>query len=177
MKKIIITMLFASALLARLQIPDQIHADFSQIVLNTENNQTLRYTGSVFIRFPNEAKWIYKQPIEKTVCLMQNRAWVIEPELEQATLFQLSRATFVLKILKEANQIKKHKYKALHEGVEYIITTDSKERIKRIEYTDDLGNGVVLTFKNIKSNPLNPTSLKCIIPKDYDIIDGRALEH
>lgn len=166
-------MLFASALLAELPVPDQIQADFHQTVVNSENNQTLNYTGSVFMKFSNEAKWIYKQPIEKIICLMQNRAWVIEPELEQATLFQLDKAVPVLKILKKAQQIDKHKYKALYEGIEYIIITDSKDQIKQIKYIDDLGNSVLLTFEKIKTKLIDPSLLKCTIPEDYDIIDGR----
>ncbi len=166
-------MLFASTLLAELPVPDQIQADFHQTVVNSENNQTLNYTGSVFMKFPNEAKWIYKQPIEKIICLMQNRAWVIEPELEQATLFQLDKAVPVLKILKKAQQIDTHKYKALYEGIEYIIITDSKDQIKQIKYIDDLGNSVLLTFEKIKTKLIDPSFLKCTIPEDYDIIDGR----
>jgi outer membrane lipoprotein-sorting protein len=166
-------MLLASTLSAELNIPEQIQADFHQTVLNTENNQTLNYSGSVYMKFPNEAKWIYKEPIEKIICLMKNRAWVIEPELEQATLFELDKAVPILKILKQAKEIEKHKYKALYEGVEYIIITDSKDEIKEIKYIDDLGNSVVLTFKELKTKPLDQSILKCTIPEDYDIIDSR----
>ena len=166
-------MLFASVLSATLPIPDQFQADFHQTVINSENNQTLNYTGSVFMKFPNSAKWIYKQPIEKIICLMQNRAWVIEPELEQATLFQLDKAVPILKILKQAKQIDVHRYKAVYEGIEYIIITDSKEQIKQIKYIDDMDNSVILNFKDIKTKYLDQSLLKCIIPEDYDIVDGR----
>jgi len=166
-------MLFASVLSATLPVPDQFQAGFHQTVINSENNQTLNYTGSVFMKFPNNAKWIYKQPIEKIICLMQNRAWVIEPELEQATLFQLDKAVPILKILKQAKQIDVHRYKAVYEGIEYIIITDSKEQIKQIKYIDDMDNSVILNFKDIKTKYLDQSLLKCIIPEDYDIVDGR----
>jgi len=173
MKKISTIMLFASVLSAALPIPDQINADFHQTVVNSENNQTLKYSGSVFVKFPNEAKWIYKQPVEKIICLMQNRAWVIEPVLEQATLFQLNKAIPLLKILKKAVQVAKNRYKAVYEDMEYTIITDSQEQIKQIEYLDELDNSVILAFKNVKTKPFDQSLLKCIIPDDYDIIDGR----
>jgi len=166
-------MLFASVLSAALPIPDQINADFRQTVVNSENNQTLKYSGIVFMKLPNEAKWIYKQPIEKIICLMQNRAWVIEPELEQATLFQLDKAVPLLKILQKAQQVSLNKYKAIYEGIDYIIMTDKKEQIKQIEYIDDLGNRVILAFENVKTKLFDQSMLKCTIPEDYDIIDGR----
>ena len=173
MKRISTIILFASVLSAALPIPDQINADFSQTVVNLENNQTLKYSGSVYTKLPNEAKWIYKQPIKKIICLMQNRAWIIEPELEQATLFQLDKAVPLLKILKKAEQVSPNRYKAFYEGIEYTIITDNKEQIKQIEYLDDLDNRVILAFENVKTKPFDQSLLKCTIPKDYDIIDGR----
>jgi len=173
MKKISTIMLFASALSAALPIPNQVSANFHQTVVNLENNQTLRYSGLVFIKFPNEAKWIYKQPVEKIICLMQNRAWVIEPELEQATLFQLNKTIPLLKILKRAKQVAKSRYEAVYEDIKYIIITDTQEQIKQIEYLDELDNRVILAFKNVKTKPFDKSLLKCTIPDDYDIIDGR----
>jgi outer membrane lipoprotein carrier protein len=173
MKKTTLFMLFASVLYASLPIPDQIHASFRQTVVNFENNQTLNYRGLVWMKLPNEAKWVYEQPIKKIICLTQNRAWVIEPELEQATLFQLDKAIPLLKILEKAEKTAPDRYKAFYEGVEYIIVTDDQKRVKQIEYLDDLGNRVTLAFENVDTEPFDTSLLKCTIPEDYDLIDGR----
>jgi len=127
----------------------------------------------MWIQLPNEAKWIYEKPIEKIICLLRNRAWVIEPELEQATLFQLHKAIPLLELLKKAQQIAPHTYKATYEDMEYTITTDKNEQVKKVEYIDDLGNRVILAFEDVETKPFDQSLLKCTIPEDYDIIDGR----
>jgi outer membrane lipoprotein-sorting protein len=173
MKKITLLMLLASLLSASLPIPNQIHATFHQTVIHAENNETLNYQGRMWIQLPNEAKWIYEKPIEKIICLLRNRAWVIEPELEQATLFQLHKAIPLLELLKKAQQIAPHTYKATYEDMEYTITTDKNEQVKKVEYIDDLGNRVILAFEDVETKPFDQSLLKCTIPEDYDIIDGR----
>ncbi|BDY12176.1 LolA-like outer membrane lipoprotein chaperone [Hydrogenimonas cancrithermarum] len=173
MKKTALYILFTSSLFASLSIPGQIRASFHQTVVNSENNQTLDYRGLVWMRLPNEAKWIYKEPVEKIICLTQNRAWIIEPELEQATLFQLEKAIPLLKILKKAKKSGPNRYNAEYEGVEYRIVTNNKGQLKQIEYTDEMGNRVTLAFENVETEPFDDSFLKCTIPEEYDLIDGR----
>ena len=173
MKKIIAASTLATALLAALPVPEQIRADFNQTVRNTENNQTLFYTGRLAMKLPDRAKWIYKTPIPKTICLSRERAWVIEPELEQATLYRLDRSIPILAILKKAEKVGENLYRALYNGEEYTIRVDAKQRLRSVEYTDDLNNRVVLRFEAVDTSPFDDSLLRCDIPEDYDIIDGR----
>ncbi|WP_300362642.1 LolA-like outer membrane lipoprotein chaperone [Hydrogenimonas sp.] len=173
MHKIITALSLATALFASLPVPQQLQADFNQTVLNTENNQTLHYSGHVAMKLPNRAKWSYTVPVAKTICLTKERAWVIEPELEQATLYRLDRTIPILAILEKAEKIGDNLYKAEYNGIDYTIRVDGKKRLESVEYTDELGNRVTLRFGAIDTSPLEDSRLKCDIPEDYDIIDGR----
>lgn len=166
-------MLYTSLLLASIPIPEHIVANFIQTVKNLENNQTLKYSGIVYFKPPNSAKWIYKEPIKKIICLMKRKALIIEPELEQVTLFKLNRAIPVLKILKRAKKIDTQKYGAKFNEIKYTIYTDKNNLVKKIEYVDELSNLVTISLKNIYTKPFKKSSIECKIPDDYDIIDGR----
>jgi len=169
--------LFLSATLtgawAALPVPAQMQADFNQSIVNKESNETLRYTGHFALKVPGMAKWVYTRPVPKTICLDNDRAWVIEPELEQATLYRLNKAIPLVSILKKAKKIAPGRYRAHYEGVDYDITVDRDGRPLSLSYLDELGNRVVMRFSNLSTKPFDPALLKCDIPDDFDIIDGR----
>ncbi|WP_300366054.1 LolA-like outer membrane lipoprotein chaperone [Hydrogenimonas sp.] len=173
MIKIIMPLLLGTFLFGSLPVPQQFRADFNQTVINTDNNQTLHYSGHVAIKVPNRAKWVYSRPVPKTICLLEDRAWVIEPELEQATLYRLDKAIPLLAILENAKKIDTGHYTARYNGVEYDLRVDEKEKLKAVEYTDELGNRVILLFSGIDTSPIDSTETECTIPREYDVIDGR----
>ncbi|MCF6201841.1 MAG: outer-membrane lipoprotein carrier protein LolA, partial [Hydrogenimonas sp.] len=90
MKKIALAAAAALNLFASLPVPEYISADFTQVVQNKDTKKQLYYSGKLFMKMPEDAKWDYFIPLKKTICLSEHKAWVIEPELEQATLFRLS---------------------------------------------------------------------------------------
>ena len=173
MKKITAMMFLAVSLFASLPVPGSMYALFHQTVVNRESNQSLRYEGKVWIKIPDEAKWIYEKPVKKIICVTKERAWVIEPELEQATLFQLKKAIPLMEILQKARKVSPGRYETKFEGTTYHIRTDSAKQLRSIGYEDDLGNRVTLTFEDIDTRPVEEKSLRCDIPKGYDIIDAR----
>ncbi|WP_353662312.1 LolA-like outer membrane lipoprotein chaperone [Hydrogenimonas sp. SS33] len=158
---------------AGLPVPAQMQADFNQSIINKENNETIRYEGHFALKVPGMAKWVYTRPLSKTICLDNDRAWVIEPELEQATLYRLNRAIPLVAILKKAKRIAPGRYEAKYEGVDYDITVDDKGRPLTLSYRDELGNRVLMRFSNLNTAPFDPALLKCDIPDGFDIIDGR----
>ncbi len=173
MIKTVISLFLASILFASLSVPRQFRADFNQSVVNVDNNRTLHYNGHVAIKVPNRARWEYDKPVKKTICLLKDRAWVIEPDLEQATLYRLDKAIPLLAILEHAKKIDETHYTARYNGVEYAIRVDEKKRLQSVEYHDELGNRVQLRFSHIDTSDFNASLLQCTIPEDYDIIDGR----
>ena len=161
-------MLFAS-----LPVPSQLRAHFTQSILNRDANQTLTYEGRVAVRLPDKAKWTYTAPIPKIICLDGERAWVVEPELEQATLYRLGQTIPILAILERAEKVGKNRYKARYNGIDYEITVDDDLHLKSVSYDDDLGNRVTMHFSHLDTSSVDPKALACEIPEDYDIIDGR----
>jgi len=173
MNKIILSLCAGSLLFAGLPVPKTLEADFVQTVRSPDTNRTLSYRGHMLARLPDRAKWIYTKPMHKTICLDHDRAWVIEPELEQATLYRLGHAIPLAAILQRAEKIGENRYAALYKGVDYEITVDSRQRLESVAYDDDLGNRVTLRFSRLRTEPVDADALRCEIPDDYDIIDGR----
>ncbi len=158
---------------AALSVPDNLFAPFHQTVRSHESNRTLEYEGKVWVKVPEEARWVYEKPVRKIICVTHDRAWVIEPELEQATLFQLKKAIPLITILKQAKKVSDRAYIAEYEGLTYHIEVDEKGNLKSISHKDDLDNRVTLSFGNIDTKPIDEKTLRCDVPEDYDIIDGR----
>jgi outer membrane lipoprotein carrier protein len=173
MNKIILSLCAGTVLFAALPVPSQLRAHFTQSVLNRDANQTLTYEGRLAVRLPDKAKWTYTAPLPKIICLDGERAWVVEPELEQATLYRLGRTIPILAILERAEKVGKQRYKARYNGIDYEITVDERRRLKSVSYDDDLGNRVTMRFTHLDTSPFDATELACEIPKDFDIIDGR----
>ncbi len=173
MKKFMILAMLAKLLVASLPVPEYISADFTQVVRNKETKKQLYYSGKLFMKMTGDAKWEYFIPLKKSICLTKNKAWVIEPELEQATLFRLKKSIPLMAILKSAKKTGQDSYTTEFEGVEYQLKVDSKKRIKSIKYFDEMGNRVILRFQNVKTTPFDSSKLQCEIPDDFDVIDGR----
>ena len=173
MKKIILAAITAGNLLASLPVPQFFSADFTQVVQNKDTKKQLYYSGKLFMKMPEDAKWDYFIPLKKTICLSDHKAWVIEPELEQATLFRLKKSIPLLSILKNAKRVGDGVYEAEYGGVDYLLKVDSKGVVSSVTYLDEMGNRVTLRFQNVKTKPFEVSKLQCEIPEDYDIIDGR----
>jgi len=157
MRIFVTTALLAKLLSASLPVPDFISADFTQVVQSKDTKKQLYYSGKLYMKMPDEAKWDYFIPLKKTICLTDHKAWVVELELEQATLFRLKKSIPLMAILKSAEKIDDENYRAEFEGVEYKIGVDSKRRIKSVSYLDEIGNRVTLRFQNVETEPTDAT--------------------
>ncbi len=174
MKKIILPLLFFTASLwSGLPIPRFLSADFNQSVVQNESNRSLHYKGYLVAALPTRAKWHYTTPIQKTICIDGQRAWVIEPELEQATLYRLGRTIPLTAILKHAVEISPNRYKATYQGIVYTLEVDHRHLPHTIHYTDDLGNHVTLRLSRVDTSAVPDKRLDCTIPDGFDIIDAR----
>ncbi|WP_457593249.1 LolA-like outer membrane lipoprotein chaperone [Hydrogenimonas sp.] len=173
MKKLLIAAFLAEWLMASLPVPKYFSADFTQVVQNKDTKKQLYYSGRLFMKMPDEAKWDYFIPLKKSICLTEHKAWVIEPELEQATLFRLNQSIPLLQILKSARKVGPDTYKAEYDGIDYALKVDKDKRISSVSYLDEMGNRVTLRFQNIETKPFDSSKLECLIPDGFDIIDGR----
>ncbi len=173
MRILAIAALTAGLLQASLPVPRYISADFTQVVQNKDTKKQLYYSGKLYMKMPEEAKWEYFIPLKKTICLQDHKAWVVEPELEQATLFRLKKSIPLMAILESAQKVDDGTYMAEYGGVDYKIEVDSEKMIKSVSYLDEMGNRVTLRFQNLDTEPFDRSKLNCEIPEDFDIIDGR----
>ena len=174
MKKKMMTFLFlAGSLAAGLELPDRMTADFTQTVRRQDSNETLSYRGKLVVDLPRIMLWRYKKPIPKTVCIEPRKAWVVEPELEQATLFHLDRTIALKDILQKAVRSDGRRYQAQFGGKTYLIETDLNRTVRALSYTDDMENRVHILFSDVDTAPVFETPPVCKIPGDFDIIDAR----
>ena len=172
MKKYLIFLL-ALGLQAGMSLPDYFRANFEQTVRSDDHNATLRYKGKLRFHAPDNARWDYETPVEKSICVQNARVWVIEPELEQATLFRLRQSIPLNTLVARAKPQKDGSYLSRFEGVDYRLQADTRGRPVAISYTDHLGNRVRIRFFHIETDPFDTRTLACRIPEGFDVIDGR----
>ena len=148
---------------------ETLHANFAQQVTN-DQNQTLRYTGQVWLKKPDLALWQYETPIEKTIYLHGNQVTLIEPELFQATRFE---SELSLNILEAWNQSRPHKpgERIATVNQNRILIQHDSDFIRRVSYRDTLDNQVAIEFlKPVKNPRLDPGLFMPEIPKGFDLI-------
>ncbi|MBR8462711.1 outer membrane lipoprotein chaperone LolA [Campylobacter sp. faydin G-105] len=169
MRKIIILAAFViTSFSAELNFKS-LQSDFVQVV-NSEG-KAISYTGIFYAKSDNTALWIYKNPTPKRIYFEKNRVIVIEDELEQAIISQLDDTPNLTQILTHAEQIQPTLYKAIYDGVDYLITLKD-DLPSTIDYKDKLGNKIKITLQNTIKDALIPTkTLTPIIPQGYDIIN------
>ncbi len=176
------------ALNAEITLPKSFTTDFSQTITN-EKGKVINYEGSVLFKNMKEIlstpeggdeeysrtlfKWNYTAPTKKEVCTDGVQLIVIDHDLEQVANYLIDNGINLEEIVKIAKAITKKDYQATYKDVEYLITLDDKEQLKKIVYVDSLENRVKIIFKNMKYNTtINLSSLECNAPKEYDIIKG-----
>ena len=169
---ILITTLFISSLFASINVEElkSFKADFVQRVTN-ESNKTIEYNGKVFIKNSGKVLWQYQTPIVKNVFVLGDLVIVDEPELEQAIYTNLEKSIDMIKLLKDAKKVEENLYKSTLYEIDYFITLEN-EKIKSLNYMDQLANKVSIDFFKIEQNiQFSDDIFKFIPPKEYDIIE------
>jgi len=154
-------------------LPDHFKANFIQKITNTKN-KTINYSGKVRFSNPVLMKWEYSRPIKKEVCTDGEELTVVDHDLEQVSLYFISRGFNLGEIIKKAKEHSSNIYVAHYQGKSYTIQVDRKGRLHSVAYYDELDNKVQIIFKNIKygNGPLKRASMLCPTPRNYDEIRG-----
>ncbi len=166
-----ISTLFATPII----LPDSFQANFTQKITNTKN-KSIHYSGKV--RFSDQIllKWEYLKPTKKEVCTDGYELLVVDHDLEQVSNYYINKGFNLTVILNKAKPYKDKKtiFTAEYEGVVYTIQVDSKGRLSRVAYFDDLDNTVLIIFEKMKygKGKLKLKSMQCDYPKNYDMIRG-----
>ena len=168
-----VPLLLCSILQAEIAIPEHFEADFVQMVTNPKK-KVITYEGDVKFSDSNKMKWKYSKPTQKEVCTNGKDLLVVDHDLEQASYYRIRDGFDLLSILKSAKKHKDHIYLASYQDKTYTIKTAKDDTIQSVAYYDDLDNKVQILFKKMRygKGKLDPTGMKCQIPKTYDIIKG-----
>ena len=174
---------------ATILLPSNFQSKFKQTITN-DKDKVISYDGTV--KFKNDKqividekgishniqsslfRWDYQNPTKKEVCTDGVQLIVVDHDLEQVSRYVVDEGINLEEILKVAEKISMHDYKATYKDVEYLITLDDKDALKKIFYVDNLDNRVRIEFEDMTydTNNFENNTLECIAPSDYDIIEG-----
>ena len=174
MRLLLVVLLAVSTLFgASITLPENFQADFTQKITNAKK-KSINYSGKV--RFSNKTllKWEYLKPTKKEVCTNGTELLVVDHDLEQVSNYLISKGFDLAKILSKAKEHSKNIYVAKYENKNYTIQVDAKQKLQSIAYFDDLDNKVQIVFRKMRygKGRLDPASMKCNYPKNYDMIRG-----
>ena len=188
MKFFLSLFILSLALNADILLPKTFITDFEQTITN-EKGKVIKYEGRVLFKNIKEIlstpeggdeiytqslfKWTYSSPTQKEVCTNGVELTVVDHDLEQVSHYLIDEGIDLEQVLKLAQPLTKTDYKATYKDIEYLITLDKNQHLKKIVYVDGLDNKVKIIFKNMNYNSLvKEQDLECNAPADYDIVEG-----
>ena len=169
MKEKFLLLLLATASFANMQNINSFEADFKQKIVD-DQNKTIVYLGHIKATKPQYALWNYTKPIQKSVYILENKAIIIEPELEQAIIKRISNNFDFFKLIRDAKKLSNGKYLARYNNTTFIIQTKN-DTIVSISYKDEFENRVTIDFTHqIENKEIDKKEFTPVIPDDYDVI-------
>jgi len=154
-------------------LPNSFKANFKQII-TSDSGKKISYDGSILFSSPKQFKWIYRSPTKKNICTDAVELIVVDHDLEQVSKFIMDRGLNLSAILTNAKEKRKSVYIASYGGKSYTIQVDTKNRLSRIAYRDNLDNNVLIIFShmNYSKKRYSDKTMRCKIPSSYDKIEG-----
>ena len=169
MKQKILLLLFTTASFANVLDINSFEAEFQQKIVD-DQNKTILYYGHIIAKKPQYALWKYTKPVEKSVYILENRAIIVEPELEQVIIKKIGKNFDFFKLIQNAQKISNNQYLARYNNTTFIIKI-KENIIYSISYKDEFENSVTIDFTNqIENKKIDTKIFEPSIPDDYDII-------
>lgn len=169
MRKFFLLFLFTLTLYADITDFKTLKASFVQQIIN-DQNQSITYTGTLYIKQPNLILWHYTSPIEKTIYISRYNVTVYEPELYQAIIFDQKKELNPVQIFKESKEVSKTKRLSVFNDREITII-HSGDKVEKILFRDKVENAVTIEFKTYEKNIELDESLFVFKPEEgTDII-------
>lgn len=143
-------------------------AAFTQHTRSQDN--TLVYSGRLYVKSPAKAKWVYDRPTQKEIYISDDKAIVYEPLLDQASIGQ-AKIDF-LKILQQAAKQPDGSYVTDFEGTHYTLLLE-KDLPKKLAFIDELDNAIEIIFSNVRINaPISDDEFVFVSPPNIDMIEN-----
>ncbi|MDR0664141.1 MAG: outer-membrane lipoprotein carrier protein LolA [Helicobacteraceae bacterium] len=142
---------------------------FIQRVTN-EQNQTITFSGAVWLKQPNLVRYDYVKPQKKTVTARGDRILILEPDLEQATRFTSEIALNIIDLWRQSYAVGEGKREAIIKNQKIAIEHEGAN-ITKVYYTDDLDNFVEIMLSDPeRDKPIDDGFFTPAIPNGWDII-------
>ncbi len=161
--------LLSASLLADILDFKTLKADFEQTIVN-EQNSTILYTGTLYIKKPDKILWQYDSPIKKSIFINKYNVTVYEPDLYQAVIFKQQKELNPIKMFKESKEVSPTERISEFDGNTIHINLDN-EKVKSLAFRDKVDNDVTIRFISYKKNQKLEDRLFVFEPgEDVDII-------
>ena len=148
-----------------LNLPHYFHAKFTQKIYS--DKKTLTYKGEIYTD-SKQVFWKYTYPNTKEIWI-NDKVYVYEPDLLQVTISKKPKLNLFEAIKKAKKTEKGYIAKIDNKTIHFIYD----KTLKKAWYTDDIGNKVVINFKDVSTKKINPEIFTPKFPDDVDIIYQR----
>ena len=175
---------------AFLQDVKTLKADFTQVVLDTNQKQVKQSNGTLSIKRPNRFRWDYAEPNAEVIVADGTRVWLYDVDLQQVSVKPLNDtlAASPAVLLSGSNDVEKSFSVANlgeKDGLAWVSLTpkvkDSDfesvklgfkgDDVSVMELKDNLGNTTRITFDHVERNaPVGDDAFHFTPPKGADVI-------
>lgn len=151
MKRVIflLSVLLSINLFASFEEMNSFHSNFRQTV--TSDGESIVYSGELYIKKPHLLFWKYVEPVNKSIYINRDTFIMIEPDLEQVIVKNISNTMQFIKVLESSKKVSEDRYIAQFDGRKYLILLKDN-KLYRIIYNDELENSVEITLTEAEVN-------------------------
>jgi outer membrane lipoprotein carrier protein len=161
---------------------DSLSANFEQSVYDDNNNLIASNQGEIQFKRPQQLIWHTQTPNDQILLLNNNELWLIDNELEQASLQHIVelKQTPLYWLLNRPNQLVKTPQYTYSENQIDWYTTDQvnqlrfgfqKDALKGLSLTNELGQIIHIDFSEAIINPsLSADIFTLDLGPDFDVI-------
>ncbi len=165
---------------------DSLSADFKQNTYSDTNTLVATSSGQLLFNRPQQLRWHTTQPNEQILLLNNNELWLIDTELEQATLQkiqEISQTPLYWLINKPASNNNTPEfayrennidfYRANNTNSEYtnLLFAFKQNTLYAISVNNILGQKIVIIFDNVTTNPqIDQSVFELKINPEFDVI-------
>ncbi|MDR3163363.1 MAG: LolA-like outer membrane lipoprotein chaperone [Helicobacteraceae bacterium] len=164
--------IFLSVFVCLYSAPDDfqtLQMNFLQTVTN-DQNQTLKYSGKVWLKTPDMARYEYESPQKKSVAISGGEIIMIEYDLEQATKYKRTDLLNIIDSWKSSEPVTDTKRVAKIDGLTLYIE-HNRDAIERIYYIDNFDNFVEIALSDpVKNKTVDNSFFIPKVPTGFDLI-------
>ena len=164
-------------------------ANFSQKLVDSQNNSETKSKGLMILKKPDFFKWIITSPNAQQIISNSNKLWIYDSDIDQLIIKKVSnniaQFPYLILLSKNANNIDKL-FNVTEKGNKFTLKPKKDEIINSLSIQFDKNNNIeslgistslhqytLISFTNIKTNisNLKDSDFDFIAPKGTDVID------